>query len=239
MNDSGKLIIIIKILNLFDNSLQHNINVYTILSTHIFNAKDKYINNNSFTKSISNVINIITFNKDNFFIHFIKNTSILIGLNPVKLHKQNKYFKNLNVNSPFIGTFNLETYNNNGIFKVYVIGFYTKQYYKTLNTFYIDLNNLDFNELILKCINAMLIPKYSSYTFYVHNLSKYDIAFLLKPLIRENINDFKYKLKTIFRNNLILNLIIFKKVGGKTNTIKIVNFYNILFYSLKDLCEIY
>lgn len=239
MDDSGKLIIIIEILNLSDNSLQHNINVYTILGTHIFNAKDKYINNNSFTRSIGNVTNTITFNKDNSSTHPIKNTSILIGLNPVKLHKQNKYFKNLNVNSPFIGTFDLETYNDNGISKVYAIGFYTKQYYKTLNTFYIDPNNLDSNELILKCIDAMLIPKYSGYTFYVHNLGRYDIAFLLRPLIRENINDFKYKLETISRDNLILSLIISKKVGGKTNTIKIVDSYNILSHSLKDLCEIY
>lgn len=237
-DDSGKMIIIVEILNLPNNSLTHNINVYTILGTHTFNAKDKYINNNSFTRSIGNVTNTITFNKDNS-THPIKNTSIIIGLNPVKLRKQNKYLMNLNINSPFIGTFDLETYNDNGISKVYAIGFYTKQYYKKLNTFYIDPNNLDSHELILKCIDAMLTPKYSGYTFYVHNLGRYDIAFLLRPLIRENMNDFKYKLETISRGPLILSLIISKKVGGKTNTIKIVDSYNILSHSLKDLCEIY
>ena len=251
MGDKGKLVIIIEILNL-NNSLTHDINIYTTLGTHVLNVKDKYINNNTFTRTIGNVTNTITFNKENILpktitsnkeenlssTPFIKKTSILIALNPVK-YKQNKFLNNLNVNSPFIGTLDLETYNDNGISKVYALGFYTKQSYKKLNTFYIDPNTLDSNELILRCIDAMLVSKYSGYTFYVHNLGRYDIAFLLRPLIRENINSFKYKLETISRDNLILSLVISKKVGSKTNTIKIVDSYNILSHSLKDLCEIY
>ena len=237
MDDSGKMIIIIDILTLND-SLTYNINVYTTLGTHIFNAKDRYLNNNLFTRSIGNVTNTITFNKDNY-TDPIKNTSIVIGLNPVRLRTNNKYLNNLNINSPFIGTLDLETYNDNGISKVYALGFYTKQYYKKLKTFYIDPNTLDSNELILKCIDAMLTPKYSGYTFYVHNLGRYDIAFLLRPLIRENRNGFKYKLEPISRDNLILSLSLSRKIGSKTNTIKIVDSYNILSHPLKDLCKIY
>lgn len=51
--------------------------------------------------------------------------------------------------------------------KVYALGFYTKQH--KLNTFYINSKTLDSNELILNCIDSMVISKYSGYTFNVHN----------------------------------------------------------------------
>ncbi len=237
-NNSGKYIIALDINHHPNNNfpIQYNISIYTYDGSHVLNVVDSCVDHNSFVRIIGNVTNTITKNSC-FEAITVTNTSLKIKLEPVKLNKLNYSFKNLLVASPYIGTLDLETYIYKGISKVYAIGFYTKQYFKQSNIFYINPNTLDSNELILKCIDSMLVPKFSGYTFYVHNLGRYDIVFLLKPLI--NKKDPIYKLEIISRDGLILSLIISKKVGNKNHTIKIVDSYNMLSHKLKDLCKTY
>lgn len=64
---------------------------------------------------------------------------------------------------------------DNGISKVYALGFYTKHGAKT---FYI-YQKFDSYELLLRCLDSMLIAQYSGLTFYVHNLGRFDLVFLL------------------------------------------------------------
>ena len=43
------------------------------------------------------------------------------------------------------------------------------------------------DELVLKCIDDMLVNEFNGYTFYTHNFGKYDSIFLMKILKEANI----------------------------------------------------
>ena len=85
----------------------------------------------------------------------------------------------------------------------------------------------------------MLVSKYTEYTFYTHNLGKFDITFILKTLVTLKRINSDYKLEFISRDDLILCLNVSKIVSTKTYTIKIVNYNNILKHSLSKLCVTY
>lgn len=78
---------------------------------------------------------------------------------------------------------------DDGTSRVYTLGFYTKHGCKT---FYIN-NKFDSNELVLRCRDSMLTAQHSGTTFYVHNLGRYDVIFLLKILINANLSVFQKK----------------------------------------------
>jgi hypothetical protein len=119
----------------------------------------------------------------------VSNSLVNLNINSIKLKANNFKSKlQLNTANPFIGSFDLETYLDEGISKVYALGFYTKQHGP--KTFYIDENSLNSEELILKCLESMISAKYDKYTFYVHNLGRYDIYFLLNILVKSD----KYKI---------------------------------------------
>ena len=107
---------------------------------------------------------------------------------------------------PLIGSLDLEAYNDSdGSSKVYAIG------YKVLGdnseVFYIHgYNNSD--DLVLKCFDYMLQPKYDKYIFYCHNFSRYDSIFILKILKEANINKgFEYyNLSPLYRDGDMLKL---------------------------------
>ena len=73
---------------------------------------------------------------------------------------------------------------DNGISKVYALGFYTKS--EGAKTYYIN-ENFDSSEVVYRCIDELVISKYSGYTFYVHNMGRYDIVFLIKILLAANV----------------------------------------------------
>ena len=96
-----------------------------------------------------------------------------------------------------------------------------------------DYPHLDSYQLILKCIDDMLINKYNNYIFYVHNLGHFDIIFIYNVLIKSNFEYriwllyFKYYneniilllnyiLNTTMRYNIIINLDIKIKSYSKT-----------------------
>nr|YP_010584220.1 hypothetical protein PEX43_mgp07 [Spathularia flavida]UZT67626.1 hypothetical protein [Spathularia flavida] len=185
----------------------------------------------------------------------VSNSLVNLNLNSIKLKENNYNFKlQLNTANPFIGSFDIETYLDEGISKVYALGFYTKQH--GTKTFYIDENSLNSEELILKCLESMISSQNDKYTFYVHNLGRYDIYFLLNILVKSD----KYSVNILARDDLILSVSInsnytktksvkdgkpkkgeiqkYKDVDVNIKyQIKLVDSYNILSHSLDTLAK--
>ena len=151
---------------------------------------DTIIDTNNFTRKIGNVSLVI---EDNVVVNY----SVDIKLNSIKPVTK----KVLDISNPSFGTIDLETYlGDDGFNRVYAAGFYVDD--KVL-TYYIDKNNMNSENIVLDCINAMLINKYHNYVFYAHNLSGYDGPFILKCLLDYNDKHGSciYKLDNIFRDN--------------------------------------
>lgn len=138
-----------------------------------------------------------------------------------------------------IGSLDLETYFNPQDNKshVYALGYKIFRSYKT-NMFYKSKSQSS-NELVIECINSMLISKYMGFIFYVHNFSGFDVVFILSALAEHNLkNNNYYKLEPIFRDDRIIKL----KIGIKTKAgsggwlkISLVDSYNLLNKSLEAL----
>jgi hypothetical protein len=133
-------------------------------------------------------------------------------LNAIKSEKKADFESNTN-----FGTFDIESFvDNDGLAKVYALGFitnidnYPNLYYLT------DFNKYDSEELILNCLDDMLISKYNKFIFYAHNFSKYDIIFIYNVLLKANIKKgFEYYiLNTTMKDNIIIRLDI--KIKKKT-----------------------
>lgn len=79
----------------------------------------------------------------------------------------------------------------------------------------------------------MLRFKYSDIIFYIHNLGKFDIVFIIKALLEYNkwIDRKVYKLEIIYRDNIILKL----KIKKESNLVRILDSYYILINNLKNL----
>ena len=79
----------------------------------------------------------------------------------------------------------------------------------------------------------MLVPLYNKFIFYVHNLGKFDVIFLQKPLFdyNQNVED-KYKLTPFYRNNQIIRLTVQAKVGNQIIKISFVDSLNLVTGSL-------
>jgi hypothetical protein len=136
-----------------------------------------------------------------------------------------------------------------GYAKVYALGFAVLG--EDSKTYYLD-KGITSEQLVLKCLNDMLVNKYDGHVFYTHNFGKYDSIFLMKILKEENIRLGKeyYKPTELYRDNSILKLTIkvpkslsdrkFKTGVRKDpgyNKITIVDSLNILNRSLSDLCH--
>lgn len=151
--------------------------------------------------------------------------------------------------NPRIGTLDLETFNdvlvNGEIFaRVYALGFATdsnniKMYYLTDH---FDNTIEGSNKLVLKCIDEIFEYELGGYTFYVHNLGKFDAIFIHKILLDHNTQAkdsyaVKYNTKAIYRDGKIISLEIVKTVKNKNIKIKLVDSLNILNNSLDKLCS--
>jgi len=148
---------------------------------------------------------------------------------------------------PRIGTLDLETFNEelpNGEIcaRVYALGFateaITKMYYLTDH---FDNTFEGSNKLVLKCIDDILQYEMDGYTFYVHNLGKFDAIFLHKILMDHNTHakdtDVKYITTPLYRDGKIIKLEIVKVINKKKIKIKLVDSLNILNNSLDRLCS--
>lgn len=115
------------------------------------------------------------------------------------------------IRNPNIGVIDLETFKNDeGINKVYAAGFKTNLANDSV-LYYIDEASLDSNEVILRLINELLRPKYNNTHFYCHNLSGYDIVFILNTLYDYNENnEDKYSISAVLRKDKIIKVSISK-----------------------------
>lgn len=184
--------------------------------------------NQLFTRTMGNVT--LTFENHKLKYYNVENKLQVIKSNKIK-------FTDRNIN---FGTFDLETFKDeDGLSKVYAIGFYTNideaphLYYLT------DFSNLDSQNFILNCLDYMLIPKYNKYIFYVHNLGGYDIVFLYNTLLNANLKkgyDY-YNLSSTMRDNTFIRLDIKVKLNNKTIKISLVDSLNLLNFSLDKLTQ--
>jgi hypothetical protein len=217
--------------SIVENKICHITDVYMPDGSESLKITDLQESNTSFNRIIGNISNTIS-NKQ-----IILSSQINIKLDLIKPNKVFKsYQKNLISNDPFIGTLDTETYTNNqsNFSKVYALGFYTKKY--GLETFYIG-EDLDSDKVIIECFDRLLTNKYNNYTFYVHNLGNFDIAFFLKVLVKANINTNKYDLDPNFRDSkTVLSLTIVLNNNSKIK-VRLLDSYNILSSSLSKLCE--
>jgi DNA polymerase type B, organellar and viral len=77
-------------------------------------------------------------------------------------------------------TLDIETYIIDGLLIPYLICFYDG---KNFYSFYLsDYNSVE--EMMIDCLKSILIRKYNGYKIYAHNLSKFDIIFLMKYLVK-------------------------------------------------------
>lgn len=264
---NNKNIIIDKIntqLNLSNN----NIIINELDKFHIYQPSDKikyiivskYVNNNQiiryifdyntgiFIKEILDEIisiqTIKTFNRTINSVQLtIKNQEIIFISINYKLNNINSFtnkFKDRNTN---IGVIDIESFRgNDGLAKVYALGFLTNLNDKP-NLYYLsDYPELNSHGLILKCIDDILINKYNNFIFYAHNLANFDVIFIYNSLLKANLDkgfDY-YKLRTTMRDNQIIRLdikITILSINNNKREIKVSLFdsYNLLKLSLDKL----
>lgn len=139
-----------------------------------------------------------------------------------------------------LGSFDLEVYKDNGINKVYAIGYYTNSM-KEPKLFYLtDVDKkLDSDKLILTCLDSMLQKENHNTIFYAHNFGNFDFIFIYN--IIKKANQFKqleyYKTKLLIRDDNILKLTIGIQLKNKSIKIHFVDSINLLNSSLAKLCK--
>ena len=204
-----------------NNKTINNIRVYNDAGIEICDMVDTVAKNciDNFTRTVGNVT--LHLNKNGIY-----NKEITQKFNPIKPKKVTGYLNNMHYSDYKFGTLDLETYvDKNGISKTYAIGFYAKD---DLNTYYIN-ETLDSEELIMRCIDSMLKEKYNRYSFYVHNLGRFDATFILKVIIKAHEKEpNKYKFDLILKDSIIICLSITKTIRksaklSKSYTIKIID----------------
>lgn len=209
-------------------SNRNNINVYNIKGMLICKIVDVKLSHNSFTRQIGNVKSYI--NDTGMYRRDITIDFPHVYPAPYKGRQSGMLHPEWR-----IGTLDIETYVvDKNCSKAYAIGFYADN---KAETFYIN-EDLDSDLLIIECIGKMLNEKYNGYTFYVHNLAKYD-SFYLIPVLIDCVNLYpnKYNYKFIFRDDYVIGIKISAKISNKTISIRIVDSYTILAASLDKLCK--
>lgn len=138
------------------------------------------LKSNNFTRRIKNISVVFSDGIPKVYIYNLSNISV------IKDKKRDK--KIVNIHNPNIGTLDLETFvNKYGIPVVYAAGFYVSGMGDESFKRYINTTTLDSDEVVLYCINAMMNPKYNKFVYYVHNLAKYDVTFIIKTLVDFNL----------------------------------------------------
>lgn len=137
-----------------------------------------------------------------------------------------------------IGSLDIETYFNPQDNKSHVYAMGYKIFRPDITNLFYKSKSQSSNELVIECINSMLINKYKGFIFYVHNFSGFDVVFILSALAEYNLkNNYYYKLEPIFRDDRIIKLNIGIKTKGSGGWLKItlVDSYNLLNKSLEAL----
>jgi hypothetical protein len=179
-NDFGKVI---------NKSSTDEGNIYTILD------------------NLGRIIIFKEFEKENL-VEFFKNGNLILSFKDIKfsdgkilrkLGTKSLFFENgakslelLTLDTPFISklksdkietnnfiTLDIETYGDSEL-TPYLICFYDG--IKTYSFYLGDYNSIE--SMMEACFKKLFIRKYNNYQIYVHNLTKFDIYFLLKYLIK-------------------------------------------------------
>lgn len=183
---------------------------------------------NTYTRKIGNISNDFNLGVD-------KTTRKILKFDPIPNSYPKEYYDT--INNKF-GSFDIETYEeSNGVFKPYALGF--SFYSGKHEVFYLDETNLNSDLLFDRCFEAMLTSKYKNHIFYLHNLAKFDIVYILKylnPYLLEGKAS-KYKVELLNKDDNIISM----KITSKTGSIKLVDSYKILTDSLANLnnCKFY
>lgn len=156
-----------------------------------------------------------------------------------------KYMKKLNVKdknevNPYIGSFDTETFLNNGESQIYSLGFTNYEIYgtdKEVEMFYLGRDGVTSEEIVIKCLESML--KYSQHTYYTHNLGNFDAVYLLKIILEYNkkVKDYFDLKNIIYRNEDLLKFEVSIPSLYKTTKIIFVDSYNLLANSLSSLAK--
>ena len=182
-----------------NNTIKEKIR-YSLNDVRISRVVDA-IENNTIKRSIGNKDIILSYNKEVLYLE----QKVL--LKPLNKRESKTFF----ANNPNIGVIDLETYrHSDGTLKVYA-GIKTNLNAEPV-IFYIDENAPDPSKLVLDLVNELLRSKYSNITFYIYNLSGYDIVYVLHILLTYNRNykDNKYKLDYLLRDTSIIKFSVEK-----------------------------
>jgi hypothetical protein len=137
-----------------------------------------------------------------------------------------------------IGVLDIETFNNDKNEAIpYAIGFKNKSGNKM---FYLDSYNNP-SEMILDCLENMLVKENHNFKYYAHNMSQFDGILLLKSLMNmSNTHNLNFN---VHSNNegKIISLDIVKKIKAQKKIIKIsiLDSFLLLPFSLKKLGKIF
>lgn len=166
----------------------------------------------------------------------IKFNSILTGYS---LPSKSDWLANIK-----IGSFDLKTYNKEGIPYCYAVGYHSSIQNKP-SIYYINKKTLDSNKLIVDCLKQMLTNiKLNNFIFYVHNFGKLGAPFIIKALSLYNTSDDSEVIKNPFkfeevktRNSDVLSLKVTCYMNNSKEPNKIIfkDSMAILPFSLRDL----
>jgi hypothetical protein len=139
------------------------------------------------TRTIDNICNDVIVRKSDGRDIIIKDGKIVSVIQDIefKAIEKPKYKKVFRENN--IGVIDIETYvTPSSTSKVYAIGFKTNLSDKPV-IHYINKYSLDSAEIIISLVSELIKPKYNYIpAFYCHNMSRYDIVFMLKTIYDYN-----------------------------------------------------
>lgn len=214
--------------------------------------------NNTWKDEIVNDDKVLIRHHKNFIITYdIKENTMksylvrkdLVSLKPKYVKKSQQQMRQVDTR---FATLDLETYRDDAnISRVYALGFYGEPDVQRLETFYlgdevgaVNYHGISYDKaypnmtrsekLVLLCFEKLTVSKYAFFTVYVHNLSKFDIPFILKPLVESDL----FNLETVVRDSHIISVRIAHKYK-KDAVITLNDSYNLLSQSLAKLCKTY
>jgi hypothetical protein len=182
----------------------------------ILTFRDEWISDYKFVRIMDN-------NK-----YYFENNKEILFIKENKVKFISKLSKSKNLSNNFL-VLDIETYIKDNILIPFAISIYDGR--KTNSYILTDYKNSE--DMIISALKSIMIRKYNNYKVYVHNLSKFDIIFLLKYLVKVgsinpiihnkriisvNLNfgkDNEYQLH--FRDSYLLLLASLRKLGKSFN----------------------
>nr|YP_009487185.1 hypothetical protein [Russula compacta]AWB36087.1 hypothetical protein [Russula compacta] len=168
----------------------------------VIDKYDNYYNIEWFKNRVSLIKYRDNFISENKFVRIIKNNKFyfennkeVLFLKEINTKFINKIAVSKNLTNKFL-TIDIETYIKNNILVPFCVSIYDGT--KKSSFFILDYKNVE--DMLISALKSILIRKYNGYKIYLHNLSKFDIIFLFKYLIKLGT------VKPIIHNNRIISI---------------------------------